>query len=64
MQRVSVEARHSAARLWGVAATVAAIDVIAALELKPETALHYAAVLGLCVAMAIWSRVTPRPDAR
>lgn len=64
MKRVSVDARRDAARLWGIAALVAALDVGVALELKPETAMHFAAVLGLCAAMAIWSGMTLRRDVR
>jgi len=60
----SFEARRSAARLWGIAALVAAVDAVVALEFKPETAMHFAVVLGLCAAMAVWSRMSRQPDAR
>lgn len=50
--------RSAAAGLWSIAALIAAIDVAVALELKPDSALHFAAVLALCAGMAVWSRVS------
>lgn len=64
MHRINVQARTAAARLWGIAAGVAALDAVVALELKPETALYFAAVVGLCAVMAVFSRVATRRDAR
>ena len=57
MKSAGVDVSRGTARLWAVAALVAAVDAGVASANNPETVLHFMAVLALCVGMALWSRL-------
>jgi len=55
MQRKVSMAHAATMRLWLVAAIVAAVDALVALQAKPDAVTLFVAVLALCAGMAVWT---------